>query len=41
MPTLEVAFGRKVQKKEYDKIAWEQDGSVKAFYSLFVDSECC
>jgi AcrR family transcriptional regulator len=41
-PAIEVAFGRKVQKKEYDKIAREgHDGSAKAFYSLFVDSECC
>jgi len=41
-PTIEAAFGRKVQKKEYDKIAREhQDGSAKAFYGLFVDSERC
>ncbi len=42
MPGIETALGRKVQKKEYDKIARERhDGSPKAFYSLFVDSECC
>jgi AcrR family transcriptional regulator len=42
MPSIEAAFGRKVQKKEYDKIAREpHDGSAKAFYSLFVDNECC
>jgi len=42
MPGIEAALGRKVQKKEYDKFAREhQDGSAKAFYSLFVDSECC
>lgn len=42
MPGIEVAFGRKVQKKEFDKMAREhQEGSVQAFYSLFVDSECC
>jgi len=41
-PSIEAAFGRKVQKKEYDKIAREHhDGSVKAFYSHFVDSDCC
>ncbi len=41
-PAIEVAFGRKVQKKEYEKIAREDhNGSAKAFYSLFVDSECC
>lgn len=42
MPTIEAAFGRKVQKKEYDKIAREHhDGSASAFYSLFIDNECC
>lgn len=42
MPGVEAAFGRKVQKREYDKMAREhQDGSAKAFYNLFVDSECC
>jgi AcrR family transcriptional regulator len=42
MPGIEAALGRKVQKKEYDKMAREQhDGSAKAFYSLFVDEECC
>lgn len=42
MPGIEVALGRKVQKKEYDKMAREHgDGSAKAFYNLFVDSECC
>ncbi len=41
-PGIEAAFGRKVQKKEYDKIARAQeDGSAKAFYNLFVDDECC
>lgn len=40
MPGIEAAFGRKVQKKEFDKIAREhQNGSAKAFYSLFVDRE--
>lgn len=39
-PSIEAAFGRKVQKKEYDKITREQhDGSAQAFYSLFADSE--
>jgi AcrR family transcriptional regulator len=42
MPGIETAFGRKVQKKEYDKIARkDHEGSAKAFYSLFVDRECC
>jgi AcrR family transcriptional regulator len=42
MPSVEAAFGRKVQKKEYDKIAREHhDGNAKAFYSLFVDNDCC
>jgi AcrR family transcriptional regulator len=42
MPGIEAAFGRKVQKKEYDKIAREHaEGSAKAFYSLFVDNDCC
>jgi AcrR family transcriptional regulator len=42
MPGIEAALGRKVQKKEYDKMAREHgDGSAKAFYSLFVDDECC
>jgi len=42
MPGIELALGRKVQKKEFDKITREHhDGSVKAFYSLFVDTECC
>lgn len=42
MPGIEAALGRKVQKKDYKKIAREhRDGSAKAFYSLFVDSECC
>jgi AcrR family transcriptional regulator len=42
MPVIEVAFGRKVQKKEIDKITREhRDGSAKAFYSLFVDNDCC
>ncbi len=42
MPGIEAALGRKVQKKEYDKMAREQhDRSAKAFYNLFVDDECC
>jgi AcrR family transcriptional regulator len=42
MPSIEAAFGRKVQKKEVEKIArGHQDGSAAAFYNLFVDSECC
>ncbi len=42
MPGIEAALGRKVQKKEVDRIAREHpDGSAKAFYNLFVDSECC
>jgi len=42
MPGIETALGRKVQKKEYDKMAREhQEGSAKAFYNLFVDTECC
>lgn len=42
MPGIEVAFGRKVQKKEFDKMAREHgEGSAKAFYRLFVDPECC
>lgn len=42
MPGIEAALGRKVQKKEYDKYARErQEGSAKAFYSLFVDNDCC
>lgn len=42
MPGIEIALGRKVQKKEYDKMAREhQEGSAKAFYNLFVDEDCC
>ncbi len=42
MPGIEAAFGRKVQKREYDKMARQhQDESAKAFYNLFVDDECC
>jgi AcrR family transcriptional regulator len=42
MPGIEAALGRKVQKREYDKVARDQnEGSAKAFYSLFVDSDCC
>lgn len=38
MPGIEAALGRKVQKKEYEKMTREQqDGSAKAFYNLFVD----
>jgi AcrR family transcriptional regulator len=41
-PAIEGAFGRKVQRAEYESIAGEHPtGSVKAFYSLFVDSDCC
>jgi AcrR family transcriptional regulator len=32
-PTLEVAFGRKMEN--------QSDGSAKAFYSHFIDSDCC
>jgi len=42
MPGIEVALGRKVQKKEFDKMARAHgEGSAKAFYSLFVDEDCC
>ncbi len=42
MPGIEAALGRKVQKKEYDKMTKQQhDHSAKAFYNLFVDDECC
>jgi AcrR family transcriptional regulator len=42
MPGIEAAFGRKVQKKEYDKMAREHGkGGAKAFYNLFVDHDCC
>jgi AcrR family transcriptional regulator len=41
-PAIEAAFGRKVEKNEYESIAGEHPaGGVKAFYSLFVDSGCC
>jgi len=31
-----------VQQEKVDKLAREShDGSAKAFYALFVDSECC
>ena len=41
-PTIEAAFGRKVQKADYDSIEGKHPtGSVKAFYSLFVDNGCC
>lgn len=40
MPGIEAAFGRKVQQKEVDKLAREdREGSAKAFYSLFANSE--
>ncbi len=40
MPGIEAALGRKVQKKEYDRMAKAQGaGGVKAFYNLFVDNE--
>lgn len=40
MPGIETALGRKVQKKEYDKMAREhREGSAKAFYNLFVDED--
>lgn len=42
MPGIEAALGRKVQKREYDKMARAQkDEGAKAFYSLFVDEGCC
>jgi AcrR family transcriptional regulator len=42
MPGIEAALGRKVQKKEYDKMAkGHGEGGAKAFYNLFVDSDCC
>ena len=41
MPGIEAAFGRKVQRKEYDKMAKQHDHSAQAFYSLFVDDGCC
>lgn len=42
MPGIEAALGRKVQKKEFEKITKiNRDGSAKAFYNLFLDSECC
>ncbi|NTW51322.1 MAG: TetR/AcrR family transcriptional regulator [Chlorobiaceae bacterium] len=41
-PTIEAAFGRKVQKNEYDKIVSRHpEGSLMAFYSHFIDSDCC
>lgn len=41
-PAIEAAFGRKVEKSEYDKIACgAPEGSVKAFYSHFIDNDCC
>ena len=41
-PAIEAAFGRKVEKSEYESIAGEHPAeTVKAFYSLFVDSSCC
>ena len=41
-PTIEAAFGRKVKKSEYDEIVSEYpEGSVMAFYSHFIDSDCC
>jgi len=40
MPGIEVAFSRKVQKKEYNKIALaDREGGAKAFYNLFVDTD--
>lgn len=42
MPGIEAALGRKVQKREYDKMARAQkDEGAKAFYNLFVDEGCC
>lgn len=42
MPGIAAALGRKVQKKEYDRMAREhEEGNAKAFYNLFVDPECC
>lgn len=42
MPGIETALCRKVQKKEFDRIAQtRKDGSAKEFYSIFVDSKCC
>jgi len=41
-PAIEAAFGRKVEKSEYESSTGEDPaGSVKAFYSLFADSGCC
>jgi AcrR family transcriptional regulator len=41
-PTLETAFGHKVEKSEFDRITSEQPkSSVMAFYSQFIDSNCC
>jgi AcrR family transcriptional regulator len=41
-PTLKNAFGRKIEKSDYDKIASDHpQGSVMAFYSQFIDSNCC
>lgn len=41
-PAIEAAFGRKVEKIDYESIGGEHPaGGVKAFYSLFVDNGCC
>jgi AcrR family transcriptional regulator len=41
-PTIEAAFGRKAEKDERDTIGSERpEGSVKAFYSHFIDDDCC
>ncbi|NTU45466.1 MAG: TetR/AcrR family transcriptional regulator [Chlorobiaceae bacterium] len=41
-PTLEAAFGSKVEKGEYEKIRNEYpEGNVMAFYSQFIDRGCC
>ncbi|MEI6757080.1 MAG: TetR/AcrR family transcriptional regulator [Chlorobium sp.] len=40
-PCIEAAFGRKVEKKGAESLSGEPDGSVKAFYSHFIDIDCC
>jgi AcrR family transcriptional regulator len=39
MPGIEVALGRKAQKKEHDRVRDHGERSAKAFYNLFADDD--
>ena len=40
-PGIEAAFGRKAERTGAESVSGESDGSVRAFYSNFIDTDCC